>query len=83
MSSSNLLIIDSHTGRIAGKMTEATEEAFPPEIEDGWTSVMDARGESYRQRSLEANQQLATGVRKPYFLVTESYYEDQRPPTES
>lgn len=57
---------------------EGKDVVFPAAV-NGWTDVLDCRGEPYHEKSLEENCDIASHVRKKYILVSEDQVSVEHP----
>jgi hypothetical protein len=76
MSDSTLYLVDSDTKSLHGEARRDGQDVVFPEDINGWTDVMDCRGEPYAEKSVEENCELAHHVRKFYILITPEQWEE-------
>ena len=75
MSDSTLYLVDSDTLSLHGEAHQDGQDVVFPDDINGWTDVMDCRGEPYDENSIAENCELAHHVRKFYILVTPSQWD--------
>ncbi|GEM_PF-1796971 len=76
MSDMTLYLVDSETHSLHDEASLNGQDVVFPDDINGWTDVMDCRGEPYDEKSIPENCELAHHVRKFYILVTESQWKD-------